>query len=128
MVAALHSAGIEVLLDVVYNTPCEGGRTARRELPGTGRAGPTTCQRPARGQMIDIEPAAATAVDAASRPPWPGLVCDSLRYWAELGVDGFRFDAGQRARPGRARRGAFDADSGLLTHIAGRPRAGPSAS
>ncbi len=92
MVKSLHSAGIEVILDVVYNHTAEGNQL-----------GPTLCFR-----GID---------NAAYYRPMPGepryyrdytgcgntlnmlhprvlqLIMDSLRYWIlEMHVDGFRFD------------------------------------
>ncbi|HEY8372902.1 MAG TPA: glycogen debranching protein GlgX [Pseudonocardiaceae bacterium] len=117
MVAALHAAGIEVILDVVYNHTCEGGVD-----------GPTLCFRgldaPAyylhgpEGGGVDLTGCGNT-LDAGS-PTVVRLVTDSLRYWAtEMGVDGFRFDlASVLGRPGG---GPFDPASGLLTAIAVDP-------
>jgi glycogen operon protein len=116
MVAALHSAGIEVLLDVVYNHTCEGGPDGPT-LSFRGLDAPAYYVHGARGRMIDITGCGNT-VDAAS-PTVARLVCDSLRYWAELGVDGFRFDLASVL--GRPRAGTFDADAGLLTMIAADP-------
>ena len=92
MVKTLHRAGIEVLLDVVYNHTCEGNHT-----------GPTLSWRgidnaayyrldPARpSEYLDF-----SACGNALNLPHPRtlqLVLDSLRYWAgEMHVDGFRFD------------------------------------
>ena len=93
MVKALHAAGIEVILDVVYNHTAEGNHL-----------GPTLCFR-------GIDNAAATTGSATrtSRyyidytgtgnslnvrsPHTLQLIMDSLRYWVhEMHVDGFRFD------------------------------------
>jgi glycogen operon protein len=92
MVRALHAAGIEVILDVVYNHTCEGGpggpvlslrgidnRTYYRLLPGdpSQYADYTGC-----GNTFD-----------ARLPSALRLIMDSLRYWVtEMHVDGFRFD------------------------------------
>jgi isoamylase len=92
MVRALHAAGIEVLLDVVYNHTCEGGpggpvlsfrgidnRTYYRLQPGdpSRYADYTGC-----GNTFD-----------ARLPFSLRLIMDSLRYWVtEMRVDGFRFD------------------------------------
>jgi isoamylase len=92
MVKALHEAGIEVILDVVYNHTAEGDHM-----------GPTLCFR-------GIDNAAYYRLDGSE--PWRyldytgcgnslnarhphslQLVMDSLRYWIlEMHVDGFRFD------------------------------------
>jgi isoamylase len=95
MVMELHKAGIEVILDVVYNHTAEGN-----EL------GPTMCfkgidnpsyycltgnrNEPARYYMNYT--GCGNSVDLSS-PPVIKFVMDSLRYWAEtMHVDGFRFD------------------------------------
>ena len=95
LVRELHRAGIEVILDVVYNHTAEGN-----EL------GPTFCFRgldnPAYYRLTgqDDGPSryymnytgCGNTVDFGS-PPVIRLVMDSLRYWVEtMHVDGFRFD------------------------------------
>ncbi len=115
MVKALHAAGIEVILDVVFNHTCEGGRL-----------GPTVCFRGIDNRVyyrLDAKNAreyvdttgCGNTLDASS-PQVIKLVTDSLRYWAtEMRVDGFRFDlAVALARGGD---GAFDPRSALLTAI-----------
>ncbi|WP_108717879.1 MULTISPECIES: glycogen debranching protein GlgX [Miniimonas] len=92
MVDALHDAGIEVILDVVYNHTAEGGvdgpLLSLRGLDNTGyylHDGGT----PARyadvtgtGNSLDFR-----------RQQVVKLTLDSLRHWVgEIGVDGFRFD------------------------------------
>ena len=109
MVKALHRAGIEVLLDVVYNHTAEGDE-----------GGPTLCFRgidnasyyrldPERPRgATSTSPAAATA-SSLRHPRALQLVMDSLRYWVkEMHVDGFRFDLApalarelRRGRPAR---------------------------
>ena len=92
MVSLLHEAGLEVLLDVVYNHTCEGG-TDGPQLSWRG-LDPTVYYlhdgaTPARfadltgcGNTLDFR-----------RPRVVQMALDSLRYWAEqVGVDGFRFD------------------------------------
>ncbi|HWC84350.1 MAG TPA: glycogen debranching protein GlgX [Pseudonocardiaceae bacterium] len=116
MVAALHSANIEVIMDVVFNHTCEGG-------PG----GPTLSLRgldaPAyylhrAGDQLDLTGCGNT-LDAGS-PTVIRLVTDSLRYWStELGVDGFRFDLASTL--GRPRGGAFDRDSAMMIAITTDP-------
>ena len=92
MVQALHQAGIEVLLDVVYNHtiegPADGPTLSLRGLDNTAyyRLDP---QDPARhidwtgcGNTLDM-----------GHPATQRLILDSMRYWVtEMGVDGFRFD------------------------------------
>jgi glycogen operon protein len=92
MVDALHAAGLEVVLDVVFNHTAEGGA-----------GGPTFCHR-------GLDNGAYYRLDAADPSRYVDttgcgnslntadattlrLIMDSLRYWvSEMGVDGFRFD------------------------------------
>ncbi|MDQ2624447.1 MAG: glycogen debranching protein GlgX, partial [Actinomycetota bacterium] len=88
----LHDAGIEVLLDVVYNHTCEGGQDGLhlswRGLDNTGyylHDG----SWPAR--LADVT-GTGNSLDFR-RPHVIGMALDSMRYWVEeVGVDGFRFD------------------------------------
>jgi isoamylase len=92
MVRALHEAGIEVILDVVYNHTAEGNQL-----------GPTLCFRgidnAAYYRLVDGDPAhyydtTGTGNTLLMRHPHVlQLIMDSLRYWVlEMHVDGFRFD------------------------------------
>ncbi|MDF1705242.1 MAG: glycogen debranching protein GlgX [Aeromicrobium sp.] len=117
MVAALHAAGIEVLVDVVYNHTCEGGPDGPT-LSFRGYEAPAYYLHDEDGHMADITGCGNTL--EASSPTVIRLVTDSLRYWAtELGVDGFRFDLASTM--GRPRGGTFDRDAALLTAIATDP-------
>jgi glycogen operon protein len=92
MVRALHAAGIEVLLDVVYNHTAEGDET-----------GPTLSFRGVDNahyyRLEESDPAryrdytgCGNTLDARN-PHVLQLLMDSLRYWVtEMQVDGFRFD------------------------------------
>ncbi len=92
MVKALHEAGIEVILDVVYNHTAEGNHL-----------GPTLSFRgidnAAYYRLDDAEPwryldytGCGNSLNAR-HPHALQLVMDSLRYWVlEMHVDGFRFD------------------------------------
>jgi glycogen operon protein len=115
MVKSLHAAGIEVILDVVYNHTAEGDaggptlsfrgidnliyyrldpQDLRRYLnfPGTGNSFNTT-------HRVVLQ-----------------LVMDSLRYWVqEMHVDGFRFDLA--ATLARGVQGAFDRNSAFLAAV-----------
>ncbi|HMO10575.1 MAG TPA: glycogen debranching protein GlgX, partial [Actinotalea sp.] len=92
MVKALHEAGIEVILDVVYNHTAEGNHL-----------GPTLCFRgldnAAYYRLVDDDPAhyydtTGTGNSLLMRNPHVlQLLMDSMRYWVnEMHVDGFRFD------------------------------------
>ncbi|MBW4721205.1 glycogen debranching protein GlgX [Saccharothrix obliqua] len=92
MVRALHEAGIEVILDVVYNHTAEGNHL-----------GPTLSMRGIDNQayyrLVDDEPKfymdyTGTGNSLNVRNPHTlQLIMDSLRYWVtEMRVDGFRFD------------------------------------
>jgi glycogen operon protein len=92
MVRALHEAGIEVILDVVYNHTGEGNHL-----------GPTLCFRgidnPAYYRLVDDDRQfymdyTGTGNSLNVRHPHAlQLIMDSLRYWVlEMHVDGFRFD------------------------------------
>ncbi|MFZ0633598.1 MAG: glycogen debranching protein GlgX [Acidobacteriaceae bacterium] len=92
MVRALHRAGIEVILDVVYNHTCEGNRmgpmlsmkgidntTYYRQVPDEPRY---YMDYTGTGNTLNV-----------MNPQVLKLVMDSLRYWVtEMHVDGFRFD------------------------------------
>jgi glycogen operon protein len=92
MVRSLHSAGIEVFLDVVYNHTAEGGREGAT-LSFRGLDNSTYYRRPA-GRPDDYENFSGTGnTFNTSHPAVVALVMDSLRYWVqEMHVDGFRFD------------------------------------
>ena len=92
MVKALHEAGIEVILDVVYNHTAEGNHM-----------GPTLCFRGidnnAYYRLVDDDKThyfdtTGTGNSLLMRHPHVlQLIMDSLRYWVtEMHVDGFRFD------------------------------------
>ncbi len=92
MVRAMHAAGIEVILDVVYNHTAEGNHL-----------GPTLSfkglDNPAYYRLVDDDPRyymdyTGTGNSLNVRHPHSlQLIMDSLRYWAtEMHVDGFRFD------------------------------------
>ena len=92
MVKALHRAGIEVILDVVYNHTCEAGPTGPtcffRGLDNLSYYH-TEPEKP--GEYRDFT-GCGNSVDV-SHPRSLRLVMDSLRFWIEeMHVDGFRFD------------------------------------
>jgi isoamylase len=91
MVRALHAAGLEVILDVVFNHTAEGSEW-----------GPTLCFRGLdngayyrlaenRARYVD-DTGCGNTIDLHQPQPLR-LVMDSLRYWVQvMHVDGFRFD------------------------------------
>ena len=91
MVKALHSAGIEVILDVVFNHTAEGDER-----------GPTLCFRGIDNPtyyILDADRSHYSNYSGtgntlnANHPIVRRMIVDSLRYWVEeLHVDGFRFD------------------------------------
>ncbi|HHW82364.1 MAG TPA: glycogen debranching protein GlgX, partial [Actinomycetales bacterium] len=90
MVQILHDAGIEVILDVVYNHTCEGGHGGPT-LSLRGLDAPTYYVLADDGHMIDYT-GCGNSLDF-QHTPVVQLTLDSLRYWvSEVGVDGFRFD------------------------------------
>ena len=114
MVRSLHSAGIEVFLDVVYNHTAEGGKEGPT-LSFRGLDNPTYYRRPLH-RPDDYENFSGTGnTFNTQHPAVVGLVTDSLRYWVEeMHVDGFRFDLATSL--GRDAAG-FDTWSRLLTAI-----------
>ena len=116
MVKELHAAGLEVILDVVFNHTAEGNRHGPTlSLRGLDDGGYYLLEPD--GDYVDVTGCGNTV--AASRQPALGLVLDSLRYWVtELHVDGFRFDLA----PALLRTGHdVDWDSPLLAAIGADP-------
>ena len=92
LVAACHDAGIEVLLDVVYNHTSEGSRCGPT-LSWRGFADRTYYHQTSNGEYLDVSGCGNSI--AANQPIATQLILESMRCWAlELGVDGFRFDLG----------------------------------
>ncbi|MBV2353354.1 glycogen debranching protein GlgX [Streptomyces sp. J2-1] len=91
MVRALHAAGIEVILDVVYNHTAEAGELGPTlSLKGIDNRGYYRLQHDAR-RYADYTGCGNTL--HVVQPQVLRLITDSLRYWVtEMGVDGFRFD------------------------------------
>ena len=115
-VAKLHAAGIEVILDVVYNHTGEGGV-----------GGPTisfrgidskTFYRRVTGDIYDDVTGCGNTVDVR-RPHVVRMIMDSLYWWCnEIGIDGFRFDlAAALARS----HGEIDGISALIVAIVADP-------
>jgi isoamylase len=118
MVARFHDAGLEVILDVVYNHTAEGNER-----------GPTLSYKgidnlsyyrllPDKKRHYINDTGTGNTVNL-SHPRVIQMVCDSLRYWAqEMHVDGFRFDLGTiLAREPNG----FDEQSGFLKAVGQDP-------
>ncbi|WP_282072834.1 glycogen debranching protein GlgX [Janibacter hoylei] len=90
MVKLLHAAGIEVLLDVVYNHTAEQG-VGGATLSWRGLGGGTWYRLDEQGHDVDVTGCGNT-LDLTD-PVVLEMVLDSLRYWVtEVHVDGFRYD------------------------------------
>ena len=92
MVRALHDAGIEVILDVVYNHTAEGNHLGPMlSFKGLDNSAYYRTVADDRRYYLDYT---GTGNSLNMRHPHSlQLVMDSLRYWAtEMHVDGFRFD------------------------------------
>ena len=93
-VAALHEAGIEVWLDVVYNHTCEGrlGEGPIVSWRGFDNAGTYRLTDGPGGCVDDDVTGCGNSVDTRS-PIVRRLIVETLSRWVtEIGVDGFRFD------------------------------------
>jgi glycogen operon protein len=113
MVRALHRAGLEVILDVVFNHTAEG--------PDPDGPDPAEARHGRVLSLRGLDPSGAYRTDGdrtgcgntldADAPAVRRLILDSLRYWAEtMRVDGFRFDlAPALDRAPAAVGGLFDA-------------------
>ncbi len=92
MVRALHAAGIEVILDVVYNHTAEAGRDGPTySYRGIDNAAYYVMSDDPREMYRDYTGCGNTLA-CTSICSWT-LILESLRYWVtEMHVDGFRFD------------------------------------
>lgn len=91
MVKTFHQAGIEVLLDVVYNHSSEGGpRGPMMSFKGIDNS---TYYRLAENKQHYYDTTGCSNTLNTYNPQTMQMVLDSLRYWVEeMHVDGFRFD------------------------------------
>ncbi|HEX8339605.1 MAG TPA: glycogen debranching protein GlgX [Tepidisphaeraceae bacterium] len=91
MVRTLHAAGIEVILDVVYNHTCEGNEKGPTlSWRGIDNA---SYYRLAEDKRYYMDFTGCGNTPQMSNPRVLQMIMDSLRYWVtEMHVDGFRFD------------------------------------
>jgi glycogen operon protein len=117
MVRALHGAGLEVILDVVYNHTAEGDEDGPT-IGLRGQDNRASYRLRKDGRRYDDVTGTGNTLDLA-QPHTLGLVLDSLRYWVqEMHVDGFRFDLA----PALARTPhGVDMRSSFMTSIARDP-------
>jgi isoamylase len=111
MIRGLHAAGLEVILDVVFNHTAEGGHGG----PSLSLRGLDASEHywMDGGAFVDVTGTGAT-LDPRS-PAVVDLVLESLRHWVtDMGADGFRFDLA--ATLGRDS-GGFRPDHALLRAI-----------
>ena len=118
MVARLHDAGLEVILDVVYNHTAEGNeRGATLSFKGIDNASYYRLM-PDEPRYYINDTGTGNTVNL-SHPKVIQMVTDSLRYWTQdMHVDGFRFDLGTiLAREPNG----FDQQSGFLRAVGQDP-------
>ena len=121
-IRALHAAGIEVLLDVVYNHTCEGNeRGPTLSFRGLDHAGYYRLQ--ADNARFCINDTGVGNTVNFSHPRIIQLTLDSLRHWVQnYHVDGFRFDL--CATLGRETQG-FERGSGFFDALMQDPVLAP---
>ena len=113
MVKLLHAAGLEVLLDVVYNHTAEQDRTGAT-LSWRGLDQRAYYRLDERGRDIDVTGCGNTL--DLRHPVVCRMVLDSLRHWVEeFHVDGFRFDLAVAL--GRGRGDDYDPDHPFLVAL-----------
>jgi isoamylase len=117
-VKRLHAAGIEVLLDVVYNHTAEGDHRGPT-LSFRGIDNSSYYRLDERDPRLYVDYTGTGNTLDLERPAALKLVLDSLRYWVEeMHVDGFRFDLA----PALARLdAAYRPDATFLAALASDP-------
>jgi isoamylase len=92
MVKAFHAAGIEVILDVVYNHTCEGNHLGPI-LSWKGICNSTYYRQVPDNPEFYMDYTGTGNTLNVRHPQVLKMIMDSLRYWrTEMHVDGFRFD------------------------------------
>ncbi len=115
MVSDLHAAGLEVVIDVVYNHTAEGGEDGPMlSFRGLDNASWYRLMPEDASRCENLTGCGNTL--AVWQPRVTQFVLDSLRHWVqEMGVDGFRFDLA--ATLGRTRGQYFHPDAAFFTAI-----------
>ncbi len=111
MVKGLHAAGIEVILDVVYNHTCEGNHLGPTlSLKGVDNASYYWLMPEPR---FNLDFTGCGNSLRVANPQAARMVVDSLRYWVtEMRVDGFRFDLATVL--GRVGKGEYDKEAAFF--------------
>lgn len=120
MIDGLHAAGLEVVLDVVFNHSAESDEFGPTlSLRGLDNA---TYYRLAHDRSRYVNWAGCGNVLNADDPAVQRLILDALRHWVEVyGIDGFRFDLAPIMARSSAQGGCFDASHPLLQALAQDP-------
>jgi isoamylase len=118
LVKAMHKAGIEVILDVVFNHTCEGDeRGPRRSFRGIDNSVYYIID-PVTGHYLNYTGCGNTF--NCNHPVVRRLISDCLQYWVtEMHVDGFRFDLASVFS--RAQDGSVLSHPPLLEELATEP-------
>lgn len=120
MVDQYHDAGLEVIVDVVYNHTAEGGMDGpvlsfRGMFPNQAYL----LEQTPKGKLVYSNHSGCGNTVHSAHPIMTTMIMDALRYWVNvIGVDGFRFDLA--ACLGRDPQ-AFNVFAGLLRAIAQDP-------
>jgi glycogen operon protein len=116
-VAALHEAGLEVVMDVVYNHTPEGNHFGPT-LSFRGLDQKSWYRVAADGTLVDFTHCGNTV--NVAHPRVARFVVESLAFWVrEMGVDGFRFDLAPVL--GRGADGAFSRDAAFFKMLQDEP-------
>ncbi len=118
MIKAFHQAGIEVILDMVFNHTGEGGKKGPiYHFKGLDNQ-VYYMIHPETGEYLNFSGCGNTL--NCNHPVVRDLILDSLRYWVmEMHVDGFRFDLASIL--GRGRNGEVLSNPPLIERIAEDP-------
>lgn len=120
MVDALHDAGLEVIVDVVFNHTAEGGKDGPLlSFRGFGPYQSYLLEQLPSGELVYSNHSGCGNTVNVSHPRMTTLVLDALRHWVDvIGVDGFRFDLAPCL--GREPQ-AFNRNAGMFRAIAQDP-------
>lgn len=117
MVRALHAAGLEVILDVVFNHTGEGGASGPT-LSFRGLDNNAYYRLSGSPETFVDDTGTGNTIDA-HRDPGLSLILDSLRHWVRhYHVDGFRFDLAAVLGLGAGPSASFEACGAFLSAVA----------